>query len=74
MQTPHNTMTIDPHTRREYRRMLAKRWYSLSGVESVRKAVVADEELDENAREELVKISDRRVDEIIDARLGIQVQ
>jgi len=71
---PHITMNaitppIPPTPRSFHRRMLVKRWYSLSGTESVRAAIIADESLDESTREELLKIADRRVSDIIDARL-----
>jgi hypothetical protein len=64
-------MKIVSQSRAEHRRMLVKRWYSLSGVETVRKTICNDETLDGGTRDELLRIADRRIDEIVDARLGI---
>lgn len=60
-----------PQSRADHRRMLVKRWYSLSGIEAVRAQLTQDDTLDEVARDELIKIADRRINEIIDAHLGV---
>lgn len=61
--------STDAEKRNEYRKALCKNWYSLSGVESTRHTIANDESLDENIQYELLQLIDRRIVQIVDARL-----
>ena len=59
-QSPHQT----------YKKLLCKRWYSISGLEIACRLIETDKSLEDPERESLLAIASRRINDMVDFRLS----
>jgi hypothetical protein len=54
----------------DYKKLLCKRWYSISGLEIAYRLIETNKSLEDSERESLLAIASRRINDMVDFRLS----